>query len=64
MHPSELNTHLLTLAQQQPEDFLALIGEVAAQVILSRDQRLRLEKIRQMIREDFDEYGNVFKRLA
>lgn len=57
MHPSELKTHLLTLAQQQPEAFLALIGEVAAQVVLSMDQRMRLEKIRQMIREDFDQYG-------
>lgn len=64
MNATELKSSLLILAQQQPEDFLNMIEEVVAQAVQVRDQRARLEKLRQMIREDFDQYGDVFQKLA
>ncbi|GAB4418160.1 MAG: hypothetical protein OHK0039_29300 [Bacteroidia bacterium] len=64
MNTTELKSSLLTLAQQNPADFLALIEEVVAQTAQAQDQRIRLEKVKRMILEDFDQYGDVFPKLA
>ena len=64
MNTTELKSSLLTLAQQSPEDFLALIEEVVAQTAQAHDQHIRLEKLKQMIQEDFEQYSEVFRKLA
>lgn len=50
---------LIDLAMIEPEFVSALISEVDANLKKSKKQRLA-----EIIKEDFEEYGEVFKALA
>lgn len=50
---------LIDLAMVEPEFVSALISEVDANLKKSKKQRLK-----EIIKEDFEEYGEVFKALA
>jgi hypothetical protein len=50
---------LIDLAMVEPEFVSALISEVDANLKKSKKQRLT-----EIIKEDFEEYGEVFKALA
>lgn len=50
---------LIDLAMIEPEFVSALISEVDAKLKKSKKQRLA-----KIIKEDFEEYGEVFKALA
>lgn len=60
MDTTELRSSLLALAQQSPEDFLAMVAQTAQ----TYDQQIRLEKLKRMIQEDFEQYREVFRKLA
>ncbi|MDZ7933713.1 MAG: hypothetical protein U5M51_01815 [Emticicia sp.] len=50
---------LIDLAKVEPEFVNALISEVDANLKKSKKQRLA-----EIVKEDFEEYGEVFKALA
>ena len=54
-----LKKSLIELAENEPDYVQALFLEVKEEVNKARRQRLE-----EIVKEDFDEYGEVFKALA
>ncbi len=54
-----LKKSLIELAEKEPDYVQALLSELKEK--LNKTRRQRIEEI---VKEDFDEYGEVFKALA
>ncbi len=64
MNTKEIKSSLLTLAHENPQDFFKLLEEVLEETVQNQAQRSRLDKLKKLIQADFDQYDEVFRRLA